>query len=95
MLMERLVEKTVLQAARVIEEQVDAELERIERLDEDDLDRLREKRLQQVYIIAPDHEGGVVITCVSHSTIDETSGSPEARMAESGTWFISGDIGRE
>ena len=47
--MEQLVEKTVLKATKVIEEQVDAELERIERLDEDDLERLREKRLQQVW----------------------------------------------
>ena len=46
--MERLVEKSVLQATKVLEEQVDAELERMERLDEDDIERFREKRLQQV-----------------------------------------------
>lgn len=46
--MERLVEQSVLQATKVLEEQVDAELERMDRLDEDDIERLREKRLQQV-----------------------------------------------
>ena len=41
-------QQSVLQAAKVLEDQVDAELERMERLDEDDIERLREKRLQQV-----------------------------------------------
>ena len=41
-------EQSVIQATKVLEEQVDAELERMERLDEDDIERLRDKRLQQV-----------------------------------------------
>ena len=46
-------QQSVLQAAKVLEDQVDAELERMERLDEDDIERLREKRLQQVYTWYP------------------------------------------
>ena len=35
------VEKTVLEATKVIEEQLDAEIDRLENLDDDELDRLR------------------------------------------------------
>ena len=35
------VEKTVLEATNVIEDQLDAEIDRLEKLDDDDLDRLR------------------------------------------------------
>lgn len=35
------VEKTVLEATKVIEDQLDAEIDRLEKLDDDDLDRLR------------------------------------------------------
>ena len=53
--MERVVQQSVLQAAKVLEDQVDAELERMERLDEDDIERLREKRLQQVRLFLSTH----------------------------------------
>ena len=46
--MEKVVQKTILDAAKVVEEQLDAELDRLDRLDDDELERLREKRLQQV-----------------------------------------------
>ena len=45
---QRAVEKTVLEATKVIEEQLDAEMDRLDNLDSDDLERLREKRLQQM-----------------------------------------------
>ena len=35
------VEKTVLEATKVIEEQLDAEIGRLENLDDDELDKLR------------------------------------------------------
>ena len=54
-IMERVVQQSVLQAAKVLEDQVDAELERMERLDEDDIERLREKRLQQVRLFLSTH----------------------------------------
>lgn len=35
------VEKTVLKATKVIEDQLDAEIEKLDKLDDDELDRLR------------------------------------------------------
>lgn len=35
------VEQTVLQAAKVIEDQIDNEMERLDKMDADDLDKLR------------------------------------------------------
>lgn len=65
--MERVVQQSVLQAAKVLEDQVDAELERMERLDEDDIERLREKRLQQVRLFLSTHgtctRVGVHVVC--------------------------------
>jgi len=42
------VEKTVLEASKVVESQLDAEIERLDQLDSDDLEALREKRLKQM-----------------------------------------------
>jgi len=39
-------EQQVLQSARVVEEQLDAELQQLQTMDEDDLDRLKERRLE-------------------------------------------------
>lgn len=39
-------EHQVLQSARMVEEQLDAELGKLERMDEDDLERLKERRLE-------------------------------------------------
>ncbi|XP_012692696.1 thioredoxin domain-containing protein 9 [Clupea harengus] len=39
-------EHQVLQSARLVEEQLDAELERLERPDEDELERLKERRME-------------------------------------------------
>ena len=38
------VEKTVLEATKAIEEQLDAEIDKLENLDDDELDRLRYKK---------------------------------------------------
>lgn len=45
---ETLVQQKVLEAANIVEEQLDAELNRLEHIKEDDLDDIREKRLQQL-----------------------------------------------
>lgn len=42
------VEKAVLEAAKVVESQLDAEIERLDQLDDNDLETLRKKRLQQM-----------------------------------------------
>lgn len=39
-------EHQVLQSARMVEEQLDAELGKLERLDEDELERLKERRME-------------------------------------------------
>lgn len=39
-------EQQVLQSARMVEEQLDAELGKLERMDEDELERLKERRLE-------------------------------------------------
>ncbi|XP_026887242.2 thioredoxin domain-containing protein 9 [Electrophorus electricus] len=39
-------EQQVLHSARLVEEQLDAELEKLERLDEDELERLKDRRLE-------------------------------------------------
>ena len=46
--MQRVVEQNVIAAAQQMEEQLDGELHRLENLDEDDLDRLRERRIKQL-----------------------------------------------
>ena len=38
----------VLQATKIVEDQLDAELEKLDRLDTDDLRNLREKRLKEL-----------------------------------------------
>lgn len=43
--MERAVEQQLIEATRVVEQQLDAEIERLERLDDDDLEALRQRRL--------------------------------------------------
>ena len=45
--MEKAVERSVLKAARAVEEQLDTEIERLGNLDEDELESLHRKRLQQ------------------------------------------------
>lgn len=41
-----MVAQQVLQTARLVEEQLDAELEKLEKMDEDDLEKLKERRLE-------------------------------------------------
>ncbi|XP_028397757.1 thioredoxin domain-containing protein 9-like [Dendronephthya gigantea] len=45
---ESLIEQKVLEAASIVEEQIDSELNRLENLKEDDIDVVRERRLQQL-----------------------------------------------
>ena len=42
------IQDTVLQAAKVVEEQVDSEIEKLDKMTSDEMDELREKRLQQL-----------------------------------------------
>jgi hypothetical protein len=45
---ESLIQQKVLEAASIVEEQVDSELNRLENLKEEDIDMVRERRLQQL-----------------------------------------------
>ena len=47
---DQVIESTVLKATKVLEEQLDAEIDKLERLDDDDIEKLRQKRLQQVKV---------------------------------------------
>nr|XP_039266153.1 thioredoxin domain-containing protein 9-like [Styela clava] len=44
--MEGIIENQVLQAAKAVEEQLDAEINRLDKMDDDDLEKLRERRMQ-------------------------------------------------
>ena len=46
--MQRVVEQNVIAAAQQMEDHIDGELHRLENLDEDDLERLRERRIKQL-----------------------------------------------
>ncbi|KAJ9459414.1 Thioredoxin domain-containing protein 9-like protein [Diplonema papillatum] len=46
--MEPMMEQQVIQAAEIIEEQIDREIAEVEKLEEDDLEVIRRKRLQQL-----------------------------------------------
>lgn len=46
--MDKVIQDHLVQATKVIEEKVDAELERLEKLDDDELELLRERRLQNL-----------------------------------------------
>ena len=45
---ESLIQQKVLEAASIVEEQIDSELNRLENLKEEDIDMVRERRLQQL-----------------------------------------------
>lgn len=45
---ESLIQQQVLEAASIVEEQIDSELNRLENLKEEDIDMVRERRLQQL-----------------------------------------------
>lgn len=42
------IEKTLIDASKVIEDQLDQEIDRLDKIDEDDMEKLRQKRLKQV-----------------------------------------------
>ena len=42
------IEKTLIDASKVIEDQLDQEIERLDKMDEDEMEKLRQNRLQQV-----------------------------------------------
>jgi len=44
--MEAVLEKQLMQAAEVVESQIDAEINRLDNLDEDELEKIREKRVE-------------------------------------------------
>lgn len=44
--MEQLIENQVLQAAKAVEEQLDAEINRLDKMDDDGLEKIRERRIQ-------------------------------------------------
>ncbi|KAK2568117.1 Thioredoxin domain-containing protein 9 [Acropora cervicornis] len=46
--LEQHIQNTVLQAAKVVEDQVDSELDRLERMTTDEMEELREKRMEQL-----------------------------------------------
>lgn len=46
--LEHHIQNTVLQAAKVVEDQVDSELDRLERMTTDEMEELREKRMEQL-----------------------------------------------
>lgn len=48
---QQVIERTVLEATKVLESQVDAEIERLDHVDDDELDKIRENRIRQVCII--------------------------------------------
>lgn len=41
-----MIQEQMIQAAKIVEEQIDAEMEKLEKLDEDDLEALKAKRLR-------------------------------------------------
>ena len=45
---EQHIQNTLLQATKVVEEQVDSELEKLDRMTSDEMEELREKRLEQL-----------------------------------------------
>jgi acetyl-CoA carboxylase alpha subunit len=46
--LQQVVENTLLQAAKQVEEQLDSQLHRLDNLDEDDLEKLRRQRLEEM-----------------------------------------------
>lgn len=50
------IEKTVMETAKVIENELDAEIERLDNMDGDELERLREQRIQQMKKMASQRE---------------------------------------
>lgn len=53
-------EQQVLQSARMVEEQLDAELEKLQSMDEDELERLKERRLEALKKAQKQKQVGVI-----------------------------------
>ena len=45
---QKAIEKTLLDASKVIEDQLDQEIERLDKLDDDEIEKIRRKRIEQV-----------------------------------------------
>ena len=45
---QQVIERTVLEATKVLESQVDAEIDRLDHMDDEELDKIRQNRLKQV-----------------------------------------------
>lgn len=50
---QHVIEESVLRAAETVEQQLDAQLYKLDNLDEDDLDRIRQKRLDDLKKYVP------------------------------------------
>ena len=88
---EQVIESTVLKATKALEEQLDSQIEQLERLDDDDIEKLRHKRLQQVHtrnIPCSD-------TPFTIMPLDEKSQCPETRMDQQWPREIRRAPGRE
>lgn len=46
--MQQIIEGSLLQAAQTMEAQLDAQLQKLENLDEDDLERIRQRRIDDM-----------------------------------------------
>lgn len=53
-------EQQMLQSVRIVEEQLDAEMNKMERLDEDDLEQLKERRLEALRKAQKQKQVGVI-----------------------------------
>lgn len=88
---EQVIQSTVLQATKALEEQLDSEIEKLERLDDDDIEKLRHKRLQQV------HTSNISFsnTPFTIMPLDEESQCPETSMDQQWPREIRRAPGRE
>ena len=48
--MEQVMEQQLIQVAKVMEDQIDAEMEKMDKMDEDDFEALKQKRLQALKV---------------------------------------------
>lgn len=62
--MESLIQQKVLEVANQVERQLDAELEQLENLDVDDLEKLREKRLEEMKKVHQQKQNWISIVCI-------------------------------
>lgn len=59
-------EQQMLQSARIVEEQLDAELEKLERMDDDELEILKERRLEALKKAQKEKQVGILRSIYVH-----------------------------